>query len=115
VAADETRAPAVIAVTFRRETLRLKRDVAKARFGGRLLLNGTHTTPIKEAGVGDYTTLSGGTGCRARTAAGREGDEPPGDAAASAGGAGSGGPGERTAISRRERGQPHGRGRRPEP
>jgi len=37
VAADETRAPAVTAVIFRRETLRLMRDVAKARFGGRLV------------------------------------------------------------------------------
>ena len=37
VALDETMAPAVTAVTFRRETLRLMRDVAKARFGGRLV------------------------------------------------------------------------------
>ena len=44
MAADETRAPAVTAVIFRRETLRLMRDVAKARFGGRLVVNGTHYT-----------------------------------------------------------------------
>ena len=37
MAADETMAPAVTAVTSRRETLRLMRDVAKARFGGRLV------------------------------------------------------------------------------
>jgi hypothetical protein len=37
VALDETMAPAVTAAIFRRETLRLMRDVAKARFGGRLV------------------------------------------------------------------------------
>ena len=37
VAMDETMAPAVTAETFRRETLRLMRDVAKARFKGRLV------------------------------------------------------------------------------
>ena len=53
MAADETRAPADIAVTFRRETLRLKRDVAKARFGGRLVLR----TPLSC----DFTIQNGVT------------------------------------------------------